>query len=151
MAAGGRFARATVGDLSELPLRLGRALRNSGGGVGAGVALDSPSLQAVLNDVASGKIQLPDFQREWKWDDDRIRALLATVTLDYPLGVVMTLATGGEAQFKARPLAGTQVGADQVPEQLLLDGQQRLTSLYQALRADQPVATVDARGRRLER
>jgi len=36
-------------------------------------------------------------------------------------------------------------------EQLLLDGQQRLTSLYQALRAEQPVATVDARGRKLER
>src|SRR5436305_8828198 len=117
----------------------------------AGVALDSPKLQEVLDGVAGGKIQLPDFQREWKWDDDRIRALLATVTLDYPLGVVMTLATGGNAQFKARPLAGTEVSVDRVPEQLLLDGQQRLTSLYQALRSDQPVETVDARGRKLQR
>jgi uncharacterized protein with ParB-like and HNH nuclease domain len=67
------------------------------------VALDGPSLGKMLDDVAAGRIQLPDFQREWKWDDDRIRALLATVTLDYPLGVAMTLETGGEAQFKARP------------------------------------------------
>ncbi len=68
------------------------------------MALDGPSLGKMLDDVAAGRIQLPDFQRQWKWDDDRIRALLATVTLDYPLGVAMTLETGGDAQFKARPL-----------------------------------------------
>jgi hypothetical protein len=34
---------------------------------------------------------LPDFQCERKWDDERIKALIATVTLDCPLGVVMTL------------------------------------------------------------
>lgn len=37
------------------------------------------------------------------------------------------------------------------PDQLLMDGQQRLTSLYQALRADKPVDTMDARGKRLLR
>ncbi|MER7025170.1 MULTISPECIES: GmrSD restriction endonuclease domain-containing protein [Streptomyces] len=105
----------------------------------------------MLNDVAVGTIQLPDFQRQWKWDDDRIRALLATVTLDYPLGVAMTLETGGEAQFKARPLHGTEVGPDVIPEQLLLDGQQRLTSLFQALKSDRPVETTGARSRPLRR
>ncbi|MFE2635171.1 DUF262 domain-containing protein [Streptomyces scopuliridis] len=115
------------------------------------VALDGPSLGKMLDDVAVGKIQLPDFQRQWKWDDDRIRALLATVTLDYPLGVAMTLDTGGEAQFKARPLHGTPVTAGTVPEQLLLDGQQRLTSLFQALRSDRPVETSDARNKPVKR
>ncbi|MEU6554622.1 DUF262 domain-containing protein [Streptomyces sp. NPDC046915] len=105
----------------------------------------------MLDDVAAGRIQLPDFQRQWKWDDDRIRALLATVTLDYPLGVAMTLETGGEAQFKARPLHGTEVGPLVVPEQLLLDGQQRLTSLFQALKSDRPVETTGARNRPLRR
>ncbi|WP_099055688.1 GmrSD restriction endonuclease domain-containing protein [Streptomyces noursei] len=105
----------------------------------------------MLEDVAAGRIQLPDFQRQWKWDDDRIRALLATVTLDYPLGVAMTLDTGGEAQFKARPLHGTEVGPQVVPEQLLLDGQQRLTSLFQALRSDRPVETTGARNKPLKR
>jgi uncharacterized protein with ParB-like and HNH nuclease domain len=50
-------------------------------------ALDNVKLKEVLADVASGALQLPDFQRDWKWDDDRIRAIIATVTLDYPLGV----------------------------------------------------------------
>ncbi|MFD7063516.1 DUF262 domain-containing protein [Streptomyces sp. NPDC059906] len=105
----------------------------------------------MLDDVAAGRIQLPDFQRQWKWDDDRIRALLATVTLDYPLGVAMTLETGGDAQFKARPLHGTGVQPHVVPEQLLLDGQQRLTSLFQALRSDRPVETTGARNKPLKR
>ncbi|UQA92034.1 DUF262 domain-containing protein [Streptomyces halobius] len=115
------------------------------------MALDGPSLGKMLEDVAEGRIQLPDFQRQWKWDDDRIRALLATVTLDYPLGVAMTLETGGEAQFKARPLHGTGVDPVVVPEQLLLDGQQRLTSLFQALKSERPVETTGARNKPLRR
>ncbi|MEU4446503.1 DUF262 domain-containing protein [Actinosynnema sp. NPDC050801] len=115
------------------------------------MALDSPKLRELLKNVAAAKIQLPDFQREWKWDDERIRALIATVTLDYPLGVVMTLETGGAAQFRARTLAGVEGDAGVVPDLLLLDGQQRLTSLVQALYLNRPVATVDARDRKVER
>ncbi len=51
-------------------------------GGGQRVALDSPKLNDVLKDVAGGTLQLPDFQRDWKWDDQRIRELIATVTLD---------------------------------------------------------------------
>ena len=114
------------------------------------VALDNPQLRDVLRDIANGSIQLPDFQRDWKWDDERISALLATVSLDYPLGVVMTLATGGAPQFKPRPLSGA-AAAVRPPDQLLLDGQQRLTSLFQALHADRPVETVDVRGNKIKR
>lgn len=32
-------------------------------------------LRQLMNDVDSGKIQLPDFQRGWTWDDDRIRGM----------------------------------------------------------------------------
>lgn len=58
---------------------------------------DSPDLNlgALLGDIEVGKVQLPDFQREWKWDDPRIASLLATITLGYPVGVVMMLETGG--------------------------------------------------------
>lgn len=115
------------------------------------MALDSPKLQKVLQDVQSGVLQLPDFQREWKWDDQRIRELIATVTLDYPLGVVMTLETGGKTPFRPRTLTGAESGRIVTPDLLLLDGQQRLTSLFQALHLDQPVRTVDERNKELER
>lgn len=114
-------------------------------------ALDNLKLRDVLADVASGALQLPDFQRNWKWDDDRIRAIIATVTLDYPLGVVMTLQTGGSTRFRSRTLTGARPDGDPKAELLLLDGQQRLTSLFQALWLDAPVETSDSRGKPIER
>ncbi len=114
---------------------------------------DSPDLNLgeLLGSVAKGKMQLPDFQREWKWDDPRIVSLLASVSLGYPLGVAMTLESGGDgAVFAPKPLSGV-VGASEKPEELLLDGQQRLTSLFQALMSGQPVDTTDPRGKRLRR
>lgn len=111
------------------------------------MALDNPDLKDVLKDVASGALQLPDFQRDWKWDDERIRALIATVTLKYPLGVVMSLHTGGTSPFKARALKGAEPAEGNAPDLLLLDGQQRLTSLFQALHQDRPVETRDTRGK----
>ncbi|MGW0880258.1 GmrSD restriction endonuclease domain-containing protein [Streptomyces sp. NPDC002671] len=114
-------------------------------------ALDNLKLRDVLADVASGGLQLPDFQRNWKWDDDRIRAIIATVTLDYPLGVVMTLQTGGATRFRSRTLTGARPEGDPKADLLLLDGQQRLTSLFQALWLDAPVETSDSRGKPIER
>lgn len=100
----------------------------------------------------SGHIQLPDFQREYKWDDERIRSLLVTILRGHPLGVVMLLKTGNDqVRFKPKPLAGTSVASGTDPDLLLLDGQQRLTSLTQALSGDGIVSTMDSRGKLLRR
>jgi len=110
-------------------------------------------LDDLLRHVGAGLIQLPDFQRDFKWDDPRIASLLASVSRGYPIGVVMTVETGGEgSRFKWRPLQGANNGASQQkPELLLLDGQQRLTSLLQALMSGKPVRTADSRGMSIER
>lgn len=108
-------------------------------------------LDELLKDVGAGKIQLPDFQREFKWEDPRIASLLATVSRGYPIGVVMMLETGGDgSRFKWRTLSGV-TNANDAPDQLLLDGQQRLTSLYQVLQSGRPVDTSDTRGQALQR
>ena len=115
---------------------------------------DSPDLplSELLRMVGQGKVQLPDFQREWKWDDPRIGSLLESVSLGYPVGVAMTLETGGDGmRFAPKPIAGVPTPTETAPEQLLLDGQQRLTSLYQALLSGRPVDTTDTRGKRLKR
>jgi hypothetical protein len=66
----------------------------------------------------------------------RITSLLATITLGYPIGVVMMLETGSpDVNFAPKPLAGAGETAAHEPKQLLPDGQQRLTSLYQSLKA----------------
>lgn len=117
---------------------------------------DSPDLNLgneLLKDVRSGKIRLPDFQRDWKWDVDRISSLLASVSLGYPVGVVMLLETGGaDVQFATRLVSGVDLAEANKPvERLILDGQQRLTSLFQALASGHVVQTQDTRKQRLER
>jgi len=120
------------------------------------VPFDSPDLNLgneILKDVGSGSIRLPDFQRDWKWDVDRISSLLASVSLGYPVGVLMLLETGGpDVQFATRLVSGVDGSAAAKPaERLILDGQQRLTSLYQALASGSPVRTQDTKMKRLER
>jgi hypothetical protein len=121
--------------------------------IGASFDSTKTSLLDLLARADSGKLQLPDFQRGWVWDDDRIRSLLASVSVSFPIGAVMLLETGGEhIRFKPRPLAGTHARLCEVaPETLILDGQQRLTSLYQALMSHVVVETKDAKGRPIRR
>ncbi len=109
-------------------------------------------LSDYLEWTNSGRIQLPDFQRGYKWEDERIRSLLVTILRGHPLGVVMLLKTGNDqVRFKPKPLEGTNVPVGTDAELLLLDGQQRLTSLTQALSGDGVVATMDSRGKLLQR
>ena len=110
------------------------------------------SLQNILDDVREGRVQLPEFQRGWVWDDEHIRSLLASISLSYPIGAVMMLQTGNpDVRFKARLLEGVQLEPHPLPERFVLDGQQRLTSLFQALCLDISVATYDIRGRNIQR
>ena len=113
---------------------------------------DDLPLPDMLSAVGRGALQLPDFQRSWVWDDDHIRSLLASISLSYPIGAVMTLQTGNaEVRFQPRLLEGAECDQPSDPEVLLLDGQQRLTSLYLALKSPKPVETRDARGAKLHR
>ena len=113
---------------------------------------DELPLAQLLDQAARGELQLPDFQRGWVWDDDHIRSLLASISLSYPIGAVMTLVAGNpDINFKARVLEGVASPATPAPDTLLLDGQQRLTSLFQALKSRAPVATRDSRGNELGR
>lgn len=104
------------------------------------------TLKELLDRVETGRIQLPDFQRGWVWDDDRIRSLLVSISRGFPVGAVMTLDAGGDIQFRSRLVEGAGSPEGVLPEQYLLDGQQRLTSLYQAMRHAGPVETRDRPG-----
>jgi hypothetical protein len=121
--------------------------------IGASFDSTKTPLADLLSMCHSGKLQLPDFQRGWVWDDDRIRSLLASVSVSFPIGAVMLLQAGGaEVKFKPRRLSGTPSALDRVvPDTLILDGQQRLTSLYQSLRGVGPVETKDSKNRAMKR
>jgi len=97
-------------------------------------------LKDILRKCDEGKLQLPDFQRDYVWGDDDVRSLIASIAKGFPVGALLTLEAGSEVAFKPRLLAG--VPAKEVePKELLLDGQQRITSLFQSTYAKQPVRT----------
>lgn len=106
-------------------------------------------LGTLLKDVEAGKIQLPDFQRGWVWEDERIRGLLDSISRRFPIGAVMTLEAGGEINFKTRLVEGVKGNPADAPQQFILDGQQRLTSLYQTLLSLDGVDTKDSRNKKL--
>ena len=109
-------------------------------------------LQDILADIVKGKIQLPDFQRGWVWDDSHIRSLLVSIAKSFPVGAVMLLETGGETRFQLRGVEGVSPSPDPaLAEQLILDGQQRLTTLTQVLALKAAVATRTDKGKPIER
>jgi uncharacterized protein with ParB-like and HNH nuclease domain len=108
-----------------------------------------PFLHSLLEDIQLGKVQIPDFQRPWVWDDHHIRDLLASVTLNQPIGAVMLLETGGEgARFLPRVIEGVKLTISRTPDVLILDGQQRLTSLYRALQTMSRLTRFPRRARK---
>ncbi|MCW5921452.1 MAG: DUF262 domain-containing protein [Saprospiraceae bacterium] len=109
-------------------------------------------LADLLKAIHNGKIQLPDFQRGWVWDDYHIVSLLGSLGTAYPIGAIMVLETGNpDVKFKTRLIEGVQGSSEKEAERLILDGQQRLTSLYQSLFSNAPVKTRDSRGNEIDR
>ncbi len=109
-------------------------------------------LHKLLDDCHRGVLQLPDFQRSWVWDEDRIKSLIASISRAFPIGALMALDNGGEVSFKPRPVEGAPAEAKQItPQSLLLDGQQRMTSLYQVSLRGKVVETVTPKKKRVKR
>ncbi len=109
-------------------------------------------LDKLLEDCRDGILQLPDFQRSWVWDEDRIKSLIASISRAFPVGALMTLDIGGPVNFKPRPVEGAPTEATHTsPHSLLLDGQQRMTSLYQVTLRGKVVETVTPKKKKVKR
>lgn len=109
-------------------------------------------LTELLIDCDRGRMQLPDFQRSWVWDEERIKSLIASISRSFPVGALMALETGGEVNFKPRPVEGAPAEAKAaIPKSLLLDGQQRMTSMYQVTMRNKVVETVTSKSKKVKR
>lgn len=119
---------------------------------GASFQTNPIDLHRLLDECHRGIIQLPDFQRSWVWDEDRIKSLIASISRAFPVGALMSLDTGGPVNFKPRPVEGAPAEARKIaPQSLLLDGQQRMTSLYQVTVRGKVVETVTPKKKRVKR
>lgn len=98
----------------------------------------------LIEDIKHGNIALPDIQRPFVWSAAKTRDLFDSMYRGFPVGTLMLWETGAEVGIK-------QVGggdADKVPKLLIVDGQQRLTSLYAVL-TGRPVLTKAYEERRI--
>ncbi|MBQ7544530.1 MAG: DUF262 domain-containing protein [Synergistaceae bacterium] len=104
-------------------------------------------LTELLHDIHEGKIQLPEFQRGWVWDDLRIRKLIASISQGYPMGVITLMRHDSSAlKFGHRPLNGAERKGQSL-DYLILDGQQRLTSVYCAAYSGNPTVLQEDDGK----
>ncbi len=87
------------------------------------------SLIHLIEDIKIGRIALPDIQRPFVWSSAKTRDLFDSMYRGYPIGTLMLWETGAEVGTR-------QIGMDEsekAPQLLIVDGQQRLTSLYAVL------------------
>ena len=100
-----------------------------------------PTLNGIMAQVEAGKIVLPAMQRPFVWKDDRITKLVDSLLRGFPIGTALLWKTATMQRFRrfqkdAQPDAGITVdfdSDDSTERYLVLDGQQRLTSLFVAL------------------
>lgn len=85
------------------------------------------TLQTLVGDIALGRIGLPDIQRPFVWPDAKVRDLFDSMFRGYPIGYLLFWKTGVDGQA-GRTIG--QAGHQGAPSMLIVDGQQRLTSLY---------------------
>ena len=96
------------------------------------------SLKKLIEDIAIGEIGLPDIQRPFVWPMTKVRDLFDSMYRGFPIGYLLFWENGFSGTHRT-------IGGDQkqkVPRLLIVDGQQRLTSLYTVMKAV-PVMTKD--------
>jgi hypothetical protein len=90
-------------------------------------------LSTLLDQIDAGTVQLPEFQRGYVWNREQVRGLMRSLYLDYPVGSLLVW----ETETDPGAVRGSELAASGA-RQLLLDGQQRITSLYGVLRGRPP-------------
>jgi hypothetical protein len=89
------------------------------------------ALKELLGQIQNREAALPDFQRDFVWDPSATQELIVSIANNYPAGSLLRIRNTHDL-FACREFQGAPELAGHRPTYLVLDGQQRLTSLYQA-------------------
>lgn len=103
-------------------------------------------LNGLLHYIEIGDIGLPDIQRPFVWSNAKVRDLFDSMYRGFPVGYLLFWENAANGGAKTIGLGAKQ---HPVPARLIVDGQQRLTSLYAVLRGHK-VLDEDYRGRHIE-
>lgn len=95
---------------------------------------DSVELTKLIQDISEQRMGLPDFQRSYVWKPAQVVELIASVAQNFPVGTILRVKRGADLGVIRGIEGGPDLSTDgQAVETIVLDGQQRLTSLYCAL------------------
>jgi len=100
------------------------------------------SVEELVGMIEQGELQLPEMQRQYVWRAPRVRDLLDSLYRGYPSGAILVWET--DEEIEVRSFAVKQKRSPYASRKLLLDGQQRLTSLSAVIRGEQ----VEVRNRK---
>ncbi len=89
------------------------------------------ALKELLAEIHTGTTVLPDFQRDFVWEPGATQELIVSIAHNYPAGSILRV-RDGQRLFACREFEGAPKLDGYKHTFLVLDGQQRLTSLYQA-------------------
>src|SRR5690349_5898312 len=89
-------------------------------------------LERIINEVTNGQLALPEFQRDFVWRAGDSREFLTSVFKNYPTGALLFLENRSRRIFQEKPVEGGPIPKTP-PLRLILDGQQRITTVFQAL------------------
>ena len=89
------------------------------------------ALKELLGEIHSRMMALPDFQRDFVWEPVATQELIVSIAYNYPAGSILRV-RDVKRVFACREFEGAPHLDGQRHTFLVLDGQQRLTSLYQA-------------------
>jgi uncharacterized protein with ParB-like and HNH nuclease domain len=92
-----------------------------------GISAQSREIESLVNDTRDGRLLLPELQRSYVWDSTQVRNLFDSLYHQYPSGQILVWETDDLPFVRTPGVSG--VALDARRPQLLLDGQQRLTSL----------------------
>lgn len=98
---------------------------------------DTPSIRDLLTDMRRGRLAIPDFQRSFVWDPADTQKLLVSIIARYPAGTLLFWEQK-TPQIRRRAFEGFENVELKQNASLVLDGQQRLTSIFQALSGTGP-------------
>ena len=92
------------------------------------------SLIDLVDRARQGHVVLPEFQRSFIWERGAVDELLVSIFNEYFIGSLLTLTVSPDSvPFRARTIEGIEDDVLLRPQKMVLDGQQRLTSIYYAL------------------
>jgi hypothetical protein len=89
-------------------------------------------LRYLLESIHNRELALPDFQRDFVWEPRATEELIESICQNFPAGSLLRIKNSSDFLFASREFAGAPGLNGHEPSYLVLDGQQRLTSLYQA-------------------